>query len=45
MSLKKKKTFLIKNLSAYEINWINGIDIDTHEDLKLSKILSKIKKI
>lgn len=42
---KKKKTFLIKNLSAYEINWINGIDIDTHEDLKLSKILSKIKKI
>ena len=40
---KKKKTFFVDSLVGYEIDWVNGIDIDTQEDLKLARFLSNRK--
>ena len=42
--LKKQNTFISKYLIAHELYWVNGIDIDTPEDLEIAKILIKLSK-
>ena len=43
-SFVKKKTFMIKGFTACQIDWVNGIDIDTLEDLTLAKNLINLVK-